>query len=198
MPRTEGDRIIEALDDLSDADLDRFKHKLCETTRIGYGQIENQRIAGITQKIISKCTRKRAVAITADVLRDIGQVDAAEILLEENAGQAGAQGETGETSSVSSISSTSSSSSESLFVDKHLVELINKVTMVEPILDDLLHKEIINSEMYNRIQTEKTNEDKMRKLMYDVIKPGGVRAKEELYRILEKEQPFMMEGLKGE
>ncbi|KAJ8339815.1 hypothetical protein SKAU_G00344480 [Synaphobranchus kaupii] len=193
MPKTERDRIIEALDDLSDADLDRFKHKLCETTGIGYGQIENQTVAGITRKIISKCTSHRAVAITAEVLRDIGQVDAAEKLLEENAGQVGARGET-------SVSSTSSSSSESksLFVDKHLVKLINKVTMVEPILDDLLHKEIINSEMYNRIQTEKTNEDKMRKLMYDVIKPGGVRAKEELYRILEKEQPFMMEGLKGE
>ncbi|XP_064194102.1 uncharacterized protein LOC135256189 [Anguilla rostrata] len=83
------------------------------------------------------------------------------------------------------------------FVDKNHVELITRITAVNPILDRLYRKKLISIEMLGVITAEKTNEDRMRKLLYDVILPQGEGAKDELVAILDEQQPYIMGTLRG-
>nr|XP_023668280.1 uncharacterized protein LOC111844224 isoform X3 [Paramormyrops kingsleyae] len=84
------------------------------------------------------------------------------------------------------------------FVDRNMTALINRVTLVLPILDQLYESGFIQHEMYMDICDEKTSFQQMRMLMQKVIIPGNNRAKDELCGILEKEQKYLMEELKGE
>ena len=88
-------------------------------------------------------------------------------------------------------------STGSHFVDEHQVELIRRVVAVKAILDHLVQKRVVSGEMVSLILFEKTSEDQMRKLMYDVILRIGTKAKDELVNILEREEPYLMEDLRG-
>ncbi|KAJ8349195.1 hypothetical protein AAFF_G00182890, partial [Aldrovandia affinis] len=83
------------------------------------------------------------------------------------------------------------------FVDKHELELIERGRMMESILDQLCHQTLINDEEYKIIMAEKTPQSQMRRLLYDVIYPGGRELKDALYRILEEKNPALMRDLKG-
>ncbi|XP_013763708.1 apoptosis-associated speck-like protein containing a CARD, partial [Pundamilia nyererei] len=50
------------------------------------------------------------------------------------------------------------------FVDKHRVQLIQRVSNVAPILDDLLGSDVISQESYHSIMALPTSQDKMRTL----------------------------------
>ncbi|KAG9333586.1 hypothetical protein JZ751_011323 [Albula glossodonta] len=80
MGKTVSDLIIQALENLSSNELDRFKRKLSELKEIGYGRTEKETIAGIAELIIGKFTKSKAIACTADVLRAIEQEDKAKDL----------------------------------------------------------------------------------------------------------------------
>ncbi|KAJ8377655.1 hypothetical protein AAFF_G00255000 [Aldrovandia affinis] len=82
------------------------------------------------------------------------------------------------------------------FVEKHELELINRVRMVESILDQLRHQRLINDEKYEFVKDKTTPRDRMRRLLYDVVYPGGRELMEELYRILEEKEPALMRDLK--
>ncbi|KAJ8271274.1 hypothetical protein COCON_G00101330 [Conger conger] len=192
MPKTVRERIIEALDNLSSDNLLRFKHKLSELKIIGYGLIENETTVQITRRLVSKFTTSRAIAGTAEVLRAIELHDEAEELENDRAPVAGAERPPG-----SATSSNTELTEGDHFVDKNQVQLIKRVTAVKSILDHLLHKKFIVSEMYSLILCEKTSEDQMRKLMHDVIFRIGEKAKDELVKILETEELYLMGDLRG-
>ncbi|KAG9333585.1 hypothetical protein JZ751_011322 [Albula glossodonta] len=82
------------------------------------------------------------------------------------------------------------------FVDKHQVSLIDRVTLVEPILDRFLDGNFISREAYKNIEVLKTSCAQMRKLLHDVVFPGGKVFKDELCKILENQQPYLMKELK--
>ncbi|GAA6102251.1 uncharacterized protein LOC113650933 isoform X1 [Tachysurus ichikawai] len=69
------------------------------------------------------------------------------------------------------------------FVDKHKADLVQRVTSVMEIVDHLISKNIITREMYNKINTEATSQDKMREL-YKYLDSAGRAAKAEFYQIL--------------
>ncbi|KAJ8373029.1 hypothetical protein AAFF_G00271570 [Aldrovandia affinis] len=83
------------------------------------------------------------------------------------------------------------------FVEKQKLELIERVRMVESILDQLLHQELIDGEQYEFVMDKTTTRGRMRRLLHDVISPGGRELKDELYRILEEKNPALMRDLKG-
>ncbi|XP_072563197.1 uncharacterized protein [Paramormyrops kingsleyae] len=66
------------------------------------------------------------------------------------------------------------------------------------VLDYLFQSKFLKHEMYLRIYKEKNPCDQMRILMLEVIMPGGIRAKDKLCRILETQQKYLMEELKGQ
>ena len=82
------------------------------------------------------------------------------------------------------------------FVDSHRAALIQRVTSVNAIMDDLLGEGVLNEEKYSEVNAEKMRQEKMRKL-YDVISAGGPKGKDVFYTSLQKHEAFLMNDLKG-
>ena len=87
-------------------------------------------------------------------------------------------------------------SSDEHFVDKHQSELIKRVSDVEPILDELLHQNVIQQGSYDKIKTLPTAEEKMRELISGPLKSSGVQGKDIFYEILIENQPRLIQDLK--
>lgn len=82
------------------------------------------------------------------------------------------------------------------FVDKHREALISRVTLVDPILDYLMTKNVLNNEQYDNIRSKPTTQEKMREL-YKYIRGIGDSAKDKFYDALENHNYFLMQDLKG-
>ncbi|MGH0184482.1 UNVERIFIED_CONTAM: hypothetical protein FKN15_015313 [Acipenser sinensis] len=84
MVKTVKDLIIETLDDLKKGDLERFKNKLRDKTfqghRIGAGKLEDASRVDIADRIVDTFTEQYAVALTVEVLNEIGQNEPARVL----------------------------------------------------------------------------------------------------------------------
>ncbi|KAJ8353063.1 hypothetical protein AAFF_G00112700, partial [Aldrovandia affinis] len=83
------------------------------------------------------------------------------------------------------------------FVDENQVKLIERVKLVKPILDHLLQKKMLGSEMYENIAVKKTSYEQMRCLLHNVIFPGSNEVKDEFCRILEEKESNLMRELRG-
>uniref|UniRef100_A0A3P8RGI4 CARD domain-containing protein n=1 Tax=Astatotilapia calliptera TaxID=8154 RepID=A0A3P8RGI4_ASTCA len=79
------------------------------------------------------------------------------------------------------------------FVDAHEAELIQRVSNIEPILDELKGK-IIQQEAYDKIRAQQTPQEKMRALYNGPLKAGDA-AKEAFYQSLKKHEPMLIEDL---
>ncbi|KAI1890371.1 hypothetical protein AGOR_G00153040 [Albula goreensis] len=80
------------------------------------------------------------------------------------------------------------------FVDDHRAELIQKVSLVEPIADAL--KPLIQDEAYSIICAENTSQMKMRKL-YMFLDSGGPIVKSAFYTLLFQKENFLVRDLGG-
>uniref|UniRef100_A0A3Q2W090 Uncharacterized LOC102304058 n=1 Tax=Haplochromis burtoni TaxID=8153 RepID=A0A3Q2W090_HAPBU len=79
------------------------------------------------------------------------------------------------------------------FVDEHRVELIQRVSNIEPILEELKEK-IIQQEAYDKIRAQQTPQEKMRALYNGPLKAGDA-AKEAFYQSLKKHEKILIEDL---
>uniref|UniRef100_A0A8C1TS67 CARD domain-containing protein n=1 Tax=Cyprinus carpio TaxID=7962 RepID=A0A8C1TS67_CYPCA len=80
----------------------------------------------------------------------------------------------------------------SLFLLKHRAELIRRVSLVEPIADDM--KPLIGEEKYQMILNSGTSPAKMRALLDYLTTP---KLKDKLYQSLVKHEQFVVEYLEG-
>ncbi|XP_051276516.1 NACHT, LRR and PYD domains-containing protein 1b allele 5 isoform X2 [Dicentrarchus labrax] len=87
-----------------------------------------------------------------------------------------------------------SDSDKEHFVDKHKVELILTVQSVDPILDELLTKGVIQHESYDKIRALSTSVEKMRDL-FEALEAVGVGGKDIFYNIIKKLQPHVIEEI---
>ncbi|CAM4572551.1 uncharacterized protein LOC125637948 [Caretta caretta] len=85
---------------------------------------------------------------------------------------------------------------ETHFVDRHREQLIQRVTLVEGVLDKLLGN-VLDSEQYMTITAEKTNPMKMRKL-YEFMLSWNRYCKDQLYWALKDKCKFLVADLEGE
>ncbi|RXN04928.1 LRR and PYD domains-containing 1b allele 5-like protein [Labeo rohita] len=76
------------------------------------------------------------------------------------------------------------------FVDKHRTQLIRKVSLVEPIADDM--KDLIGDEKYGMISMSVTKEEKMRTLLNFLTTP---KLKDKLYQSLVEHEYHVIEYL---
>ncbi|XP_039475973.1 uncharacterized protein LOC116330579 isoform X5 [Oreochromis aureus] len=76
------------------------------------------------------------------------------------------------------------------FVDKHRVQLIQRVSNVAPILDDLLGSDVISQESYNSIMALPTSQDKMRTLYSHL---NTERCNDIFYKILLKNEKHLID-----
>lgn len=79
-------------------------------------------------------------------------------------------------------------------MDKHMVELIQRVTSLPPILDKLLKANVVHSEDYEDILAKQTSQARMRALYSGPLK-GGRTAKDVFLQILKEQQPFLIKDL---
>ncbi|KAI1890370.1 hypothetical protein AGOR_G00153030 [Albula goreensis] len=82
------------------------------------------------------------------------------------------------------------------FVDDHRAELIQRVSLVEPIADALLQKSLISSEAYSKICAEKSSQKQMRTL-YQFLDSGGPKVKFFFYTVLLRMDYPLVEDLGG-
>ncbi|XP_075785034.1 uncharacterized protein LOC142829356 isoform X2 [Pelodiscus sinensis] len=81
------------------------------------------------------------------------------------------------------------------FVERHREQLIQRVTAVDSILDSL-HGPVLDTEQYERVRAEKTNQDKMRKL-YGLAPSWNADCKEQFYQALREKHRYLVEELEG-
>nr|XP_033495582.1 uncharacterized protein LOC117265281 isoform X2 [Epinephelus lanceolatus] len=82
------------------------------------------------------------------------------------------------------------------FVDKHQCALIERVSNIKPILDNLLREKVIQQEEYDAISALKTSQEKMRKLYSGALKAAGHDGKDVFYKVLEENEKYLVADLK--
>ncbi|XP_036387862.1 serine/threonine-protein kinase/endoribonuclease IRE1-like [Megalops cyprinoides] len=78
------------------------------------------------------------------------------------------------------------------FVERHQPELIQRVTLVDPIVDKLLSTRVISNEMYANIRAAFTSQDKMR-MLYSVLQSR--QSKAAFYEALNRDNPYLVQDL---
>ncbi|XP_016419654.1 NACHT, LRR and PYD domains-containing protein 1b allele 2-like [Sinocyclocheilus rhinocerous] len=86
---------------------------------------------------------------------------------------------------------------ETQFVDGNYAALIQRVTLVMAIADELKNKGMIHDEKYSEIRAEQTNQGKMRKL-FEALNAGGHRVKNAFYYALRNHEPYLFRDLGGD
>ncbi|XP_055721947.1 NACHT, LRR and PYD domains-containing protein 1 homolog [Salvelinus fontinalis] len=87
-----------------------------------------------------------------------------------------------------------SSEHSAQFVDKYRSDLIQRVTMVMPIAEDLLSQNMIHEEVYSNISAARTNQDKMREL-FTALHSGGNKVKSTFLSMLREHEPNLVQDL---
>uniref|UniRef100_A0A671P8Y9 Si:ch211-66k16.27 n=1 Tax=Sinocyclocheilus anshuiensis TaxID=1608454 RepID=A0A671P8Y9_9TELE len=80
------------------------------------------------------------------------------------------------------------------FVDKNYAALIQKVSSVMAIADELKNKGMIHEEKYSEIRAEQTNQGKMR-MLFEALNSGGDRVKNDFYYALRDHEPYLFKDL---
>ncbi|GAA6229005.1 receptor-interacting serine/threonine-protein kinase 3-like [Lates japonicus] len=98
--------------------------------------------------------------------------------------------------SASVSTKTMSAADKAKFVDDNRMELIQDVSNVMAIVDQLGLK-MVHDETYSVIEAELTSQMKMRVLFQKTLRPGGVTVKAAFYDALKKYHPHLVERLSG-
>ncbi|XP_071376432.1 uncharacterized protein [Centroberyx affinis] len=182
MPKTIKSCVLDMLEDLGETQLRKFRTRLLdrrEEPRIKRSAVEKKDIYDISDVLVSTFTEPGALKVSLEILRDIGCNEEAEIL----------------EAATSGLSSAAGSSTGKHFVDKHQEELIQRVSMVSPILDKLQTEGVIGQECYDIIRSKPTPQERMREL-FKSLRASGDRGKDILYDFLEKQEKYLMEDLR--
>ncbi|KAI5621398.1 NACHT, LRR and PYD domains-containing protein 1b allele 2 [Silurus asotus] len=80
------------------------------------------------------------------------------------------------------------------FVDLHRDMLIQRVSSVNEIADNLLTKRMISNETYSDIRNATIPQEKMR-ILYRSLNSGGRAVKAEFYKVLMEKEPYLVKDL---
>lgn len=78
-------------------------------------------------------------------------------------------------------------------MDQHRTALIQKVSHIDPILDELVDMGVISQECCNAVRAQSTPQNKMRELYAGALNTN--RGKDAYYEILREQQPFITEDI---
>ncbi|XP_075037383.1 caspase recruitment domain-containing protein 8-like [Mixophyes fleayi] len=98
---------------------------------------------------------------------------------------------------ISEYTSTSVSfTGEEHFVDKHRLHIISNVSLVDPVLDDLLEQKLLPEILYETVRNKITSQEKMRELYYYVTSWGNDE-KDQLLQVLRKHNKSLITNLES-
>ncbi|XP_019948744.2 apoptosis-associated speck-like protein containing a CARD isoform X1 [Paralichthys olivaceus] len=200
-PKTVRKLLADTLEDLSEQDLQKFRHQLVDRRgepRVRLRRVEGKDFLVLTDVLVSTFTEKGAVPVAVEVLRDIDCNQDAERLEEEVAKQSSGSSDVSAARASCGANDGSGKAeggcSEKHFVDKHKCQLISRVSNVGPILDELLEKNVIQQETYDKIRALATSQEKMRELFSTSLKASET-CKDIFYEILKKNEPYLVDDL---
>lgn len=174
--------IANTLEDLSPQDFEKFRHRLLDrrtNPRIKRGRLHCLNFWGVADVMVSTFTEDEALGVTVDLLRRIDCNQEANTLVEDTKNlTAGKIGD----------------DQNQHFVDKHRLQFIQRVANIAPILDELLHQNVIQQECYEKIRNIPTPQEKMRELYSSVLKAGPT-CKDIFYQILKRNDPYLIKDL---
>uniref|UniRef100_A0A4W5MZH4 PYD and CARD domain containing n=1 Tax=Hucho hucho TaxID=62062 RepID=A0A4W5MZH4_9TELE len=198
MSKTVGDILIGVLDDLGEAELKKFRRKLCDRKqepKVRRGIVEKADPVDLVDILTHTFTEDGAVDVAIEVLGAINCEGVAEELTEFKKSQ-GSCVTSGD--AMENPTGPKNSIKDKHFVDHHRTALIDRVSQLEPILDRLLEKEILTQNAYSEVRAIKTNQKRMRELFDGPLKACGTKGKDIFLDILMKLEPFLISDLKGE
>uniref|UniRef100_A0A3P8TX36 PYD and CARD domain containing n=1 Tax=Amphiprion percula TaxID=161767 RepID=A0A3P8TX36_AMPPE len=187
-----------ALQNLTDADLKRFIRELLarkDKPRVPRNKVDGKDYMDVADVVVSTFTEKHAVTVAAEILNSIGCSDEADTLVEETSGQTSQSAST-DVEETSGQTSQSASTDDMHFVDKHRGALIQRVSNIDSILDNLLDKKVINQEAYTKIRVIATPQEKIRAL-YEGPLQAAKACKDIFYQILQKHEEYLIKELEG-
>ncbi|XP_019130213.1 apoptosis-associated speck-like protein containing a CARD isoform X1 [Larimichthys crocea] len=206
-PKTKRRCIADALEDLEPEHLEKFRHQLLDRkgeSRVRRAMVKDKNYMDLADVLVSTFTEDGAVKVTEELLKEIGCLGAAKDLVEDVSAQSAKPGSGSTDADVKDMSAQSASAhsgscdgdGDEHFVDKHQLELINRVGNVAPILDYLLIKKVIQQEMYDEIRKLPTTQKMMREIFSRCLKAGKA-CKDIFYESLEKNERFLIDDLKN-
>ncbi|XP_008322261.1 apoptosis-associated speck-like protein containing a CARD [Cynoglossus semilaevis] len=181
--------IADILEDLSEQNFEKFRHLLLDrrtNPRIKRGRVEGKNFLGVTEVMVSTFTEDGALTVTEELLRKIGLNAEANHLVEDTKNLS--------VGKVFSDDRTVFSDDSQHFLDKHRIQLTQRVTNIDPILDELLDQNVIQQESYEKIRSMPTSQGKMRELYSSALKAGRT-CKDIFYQILKKNEPYLIKDL---
>ncbi|XP_055359491.1 apoptosis-associated speck-like protein containing a CARD isoform X2 [Betta splendens] len=188
-PKTIKAALAEMLDDLTEDNFHRFCHQLLDRRqepRVRRNKVEGKRRWDIADVLVSTFTEAKSVGVAVEILEEMGCGDEAQELAKYNTEAGGAEAAAG---------ASNTSSQDKHFVDKHRLELTNRVSNVGAILDELLDADVIQQEQYDEIHALPTSQAKMRALYSGPLRAAKA-CKDAFYKILEKNEPYLINDLK--
>uniref|UniRef100_A0A670ZCU9 Apoptosis-associated speck-like protein containing a CARD n=1 Tax=Pseudonaja textilis TaxID=8673 RepID=A0A670ZCU9_PSETE len=183
------------LEDLTEDELRKFKTNLHEfPVKPGYdniprGQLQKADVLDLSELLLDSYTQDYAVEVTAAVLRRCHCNPQAEKLAAASGIEI--------INLLSLFPKPTAVSSHRHFIDQFREQLIQRTATVEQVLDKLLHKSIVNEEQYQKICSQETNQDKMRKL-YKLVPSWNDQCKDQLKNALKDVNPCLIKDLEGE
>ncbi|TWW80154.1 CARD PYD and [Takifugu flavidus] len=173
--------IKDSLENLGKQNLKKFRSALLdrrEKPRVPVSRVEDEDFLGITDVLVSTFGEFSAAQVTLDLLKQIkcnGEAEALESDL--------------------NASGLLKPKSNEHFVDKYRCALINRVSNIAPILDELLNEKVIDQEAYERIRALPTCQERIRELYCSGLK-GGKACKDAFFKSLEKHERFLIDHLR--
>ncbi|XP_077431389.1 apoptosis-associated speck-like protein containing a CARD isoform X2 [Vanacampus margaritifer] len=195
--------IRESLENLSVTNLAKFRAALVDrrvAPRVALSKVEGKDYLDITNVLVSTFTEDGAPAVTAELLKSIKCNDEAKELddeiakLKSSAGKIAASAAAATAAGSAGAAGGTAHSEEEHFVDKHKLELIERVCNIKSILDVLQKEKVIQSEIYEEIYHTQPNQEKMRKI-YRLALKSGKTAKDIFYECLKKYEPRLVADL---
>ncbi|XP_055084109.1 apoptosis-associated speck-like protein containing a CARD isoform X1 [Periophthalmus magnuspinnatus] len=199
-------RILHVLEQLEKKDLDKFLLKLqdsSEEPRIRAAEVEGKSRVDIAMLLVSRCTGPGALHRTITTLRHIGCNEEAQEL-EEEAKDVLQPASTGQDSGASPGPGASAApdthraaaEGNEHFVDRHRKQLTDRVSNINPVLDELLVSGVLSSEQYSTVRAIRPTQEQMRFLYEGPLKSGGKRSKDQLLSALEDQEKYLIEDLR--
>ncbi|XP_060936828.1 apoptosis-associated speck-like protein containing a CARD isoform X1 [Limanda limanda] len=202
-PKSVKKLLADTLEDLTDQNLEKFRHQLVdrqEEPRVRRARVEGKNFLDLTDVLVSTFTEKGAVPVAAGILREIDCHQEAKRLVEEYAKQSSNSGSTDDAKASCGATGGNGKAEggcpETHFVDKHKLQLINRVSNIEPILDELLEKKVIQEEAYAKIRALSTSQEKMRELFITSLRASDT-CKNIFHEILKKNEAYLVDDLQG-
>ncbi|XP_077577646.1 apoptosis-associated speck-like protein containing a CARD [Stigmatopora nigra] len=197
--------IFQSLDNLSKENFLSFCAALVDREgdrRVSQSKVEDRSRLEVTNVLVSTFTEAGAPAVVSELLGDIGCGDQASKLdiriaqLTSNASGGQGAGQLGvvNVTRCSNSMVPPSAVSGTHFVDKHRIQLIQRVTNIDSILDGLLERGVLQYGVYDTIRLTSGTQQQMRKI-YDLALKSGDDVKNIFVELLHQQESYLVKDL---